>query len=70
MKDIDQILTNSDIDETLMKQGVCHSVALSFNIKKYLKGKRRIMETQNISPCKNIIFKKSSERNQNPSRYC
>jgi hypothetical protein len=23
----------------------------------------------NISPCKNIIFQKSSERNQNPSRY-
>jgi hypothetical protein len=23
----------------------------------------------NISPCKNIIFKKSSKRNQNPSRY-
>jgi hypothetical protein len=23
----------------------------------------------NISPCKNIIFKKSSIRNQNPSRY-
>jgi len=29
------------------KQGVCHTVALPFiNIKKYLKGKRRIMETQ------------------------
>jgi hypothetical protein len=26
-------------------------------------------ENLNISPCKNIIFKKSSERNQNPSRY-
>jgi len=23
----------------------------------------------NISPCKKIIFKKSSKRNQNPSRY-
>jgi len=23
----------------------------------------------NISPCKNIVFKKSSKRNQNPSRY-
>jgi hypothetical protein len=27
------------------------------------------METQNISPCKNIIFKQSSKRNQNPLRY-
>jgi hypothetical protein len=49
MKDMDQILTNSDIDETLMKQGVCHSVALSF---KYLKGKRRIMGTQTFHHAK------------------
>jgi hypothetical protein len=27
-------------------------------------------ENSNISPCKDIIFKKSSKRNQNPSRYC
>jgi hypothetical protein len=28
------------------------------------------METHpNISPCKNIIFKKSSKKNQYPSRY-
>jgi hypothetical protein len=27
------------------------------------------METQIISPCKNIIFKESSKRNQNPSRF-
>ncbi len=26
-------------------------------------------ENSSISPCKNIIFKKSSQRNQNPSRY-
>jgi hypothetical protein len=26
-------------------------------------------ENSNISPCKNRIFKKSSKRNQNPSRY-
>jgi hypothetical protein len=42
---------------------------LAIYIKMYLKAKRRIMETQNIiSPCKNIIFKKSFKRNQNPSR--
>jgi hypothetical protein len=29
-------------------------VALPFTLKKYLKAKRRIMETSNISPCKNI----------------
>jgi hypothetical protein len=27
------------------------------------------MGNSNISPCKNIIFKKSSKGNQNPSRY-
>jgi hypothetical protein len=44
---------------------------LAIYIKKYLKAKKRIMEIQNTSPCKNIIFeKKSSKRNQiNPSRY-
>ncbi len=44
------------------KQGVCHTMALPFTL-------RSIMGNSNISPCKNIIFKKSSERNQNPSRY-
>jgi hypothetical protein len=37
-------------------------------IKKYLKAKINY-ENSNTSPCKNIIFKKSSKRNQNPSRY-
>jgi len=41
-------------------------------MKKYHKAKeRRIYGNSNISPCKNIIIKKSSKkkRNQNPSRY-
>jgi hypothetical protein len=33
---------------------------------KQTRGKRR---NSNNSPCKNIVFKKSSKRNQNPSRY-
>jgi len=38
-------------------------------IKKYLKAKEELWKL-NISLCKNIIFKKSSEKkNQNPSRY-
>jgi hypothetical protein len=45
------------------------ALALPFTLKKYLKGKRRIMETQNISPSQNIIFKKPSKRKQSPSRY-
>jgi len=38
-------------------------------IKKYLKGKiKKNYGNSNISPFKNIIFKKSSKRNPNPSR--
>jgi hypothetical protein len=51
------------------KQGVCHIVVLSFAFKKYLKEKKKNYWNSNISPCKNIIFKKSSKRNQNPSKY-
>jgi hypothetical protein len=51
-----------------IKQGVCHSVALPFTLKSILRQKKNY-ENSNISPCKNIIFKKSSKRNQNPSRY-
>jgi hypothetical protein len=44
---------------------------LAIYIKKYfLKAKEELLELKKISPCKNIIFKKSSKRNQNPSRYC
>jgi hypothetical protein len=43
-------------------RGVSHC-GLAIYIKKYCKAKRRIMETNsNISPCKNIIIKKSSQR--------
>ncbi len=50
------------------KRGVSHSVALPFTLKSIL-GKRKNYENSNISPCNNKIFKKSSKRNQNPSRY-
>jgi hypothetical protein len=42
---------------------------LAIYIKKYLKA-RKNYGNSNTSPCKTIsIFKKSSKRNQNPSRY-
>jgi hypothetical protein len=47
-------------------------MALPFTFKsRYLKAKRRIMESSNVSPYKkNIIFKKSSKKsNPNPLRY-
>jgi hypothetical protein len=51
------------------KQGVCHTLALPFTLKVKLRQKTNY-ENSNISPCKNIIFKKkSSKRNKNPSTY-
>ncbi len=51
-------------------KGVCHTVALPFTFKSILRQKKNYGNS-NISPCKNnIIFeKKTSKRNQNPSRY-
>ncbi len=50
------------------KGGGCHTVALPFTLKHILR-QRENYPNSNISPCKNIIFNKSSSRNQNPSRY-
>ncbi len=52
---------------TKAKQGVCHTMALPFTLK-YLKAKEELWKLK-YSSCKNIIFKKSPERNQNPSKY-
>jgi hypothetical protein len=43
-------------------------MALPFTLKNILRQEKNY-ENSNISPCKNIIFQKSSKRNQNPSRY-
>jgi len=53
----------------IQKQGVCHTVALPFILKNILTWQKKNYQNSNISPCKNIIFKKSSKRNQNSSRY-
>jgi hypothetical protein len=39
------------------EQGVCHRVALPFTLKSILRLKKNI-EKLNVSPCKNVIFKK------------
>jgi hypothetical protein len=53
----------------VFKQGVGHIVALPFTLKSTLRQKKNY-EISNISPCKKCILqKKSSKRNQNPSRY-
>jgi hypothetical protein len=43
-------------------------VALAFTLKSILRQKKDYGNS-NTSPCKNIIFKKSSQRNKNPSKY-
>jgi hypothetical protein len=43
------------------KQGVCYTMALPFTLKSILRQKKNY-ENSNISPCKNIICKKSSKR--------
>jgi hypothetical protein len=43
-------------------------MALPFTLEGILRQKKNY-ENSNISPCKNRIFKESSKRNQNPSRY-
>jgi hypothetical protein len=50
------------------KQGMCHTVALPFTLKSILRQKKNY-EHSNIWPCKNIILKTSSKRNQNLSKY-
>jgi hypothetical protein len=43
-------------------------MALPFTLKSILRQKKNYGNS-NISPCKNIIFKQSSKRIQNPSKY-
>jgi hypothetical protein len=50
------------------KTRVVSHYGLAIYIKMYLKAKEELWKL-NISPCKNIIFKKSSKRKENPSRY-
>jgi hypothetical protein len=49
-------------------RGVSHIEALPFTLK-YLKAKEELWKLKYFHHAKNIIFKKSSKRNQNPSRY-
>jgi hypothetical protein len=51
-----------------VKQGVCHIVALLFTLEGILRQKKN-GGNSNTSSGKNIIFKKSSKKTQNPSRY-
>jgi hypothetical protein len=59
---------NVDGKHVIITRGVSHR-ALAIYILKYFKAKEELWEKSNISLGKNIIFKNSSKRNQNPSRY-
>jgi hypothetical protein len=48
------------------KKGCCHTMALPFT---WILRQKKNYGNSYISTFKNIIFKKSSKRNQNPSRY-
>jgi hypothetical protein len=53
---------------TTITRGVSQCGLAIFTLKSILRQKKNYGNSS-ISPCKNIIFKKSSERNQNLSRY-
>jgi len=63
-----KLKSHSAMWHDFIKQRVCHTVALPFTSKSSLRQNKNY-ENSNISPYKNIIFKKSSKRYQNPSRY-
>jgi len=44
-------------------------VAFAIYILKGILRQKKNYENSNISPCKNVIFKKSSKKSQNLSRY-
>jgi hypothetical protein len=50
-------------------RGVSHCGLAIYMGKSMLRQKKKNYGNSNISPCKNIMFKKSSKKNQNPSRY-
>jgi hypothetical protein len=42
-----------------VQQGVCHTMALPFTLKSIILRQKTNYGNSNISPCKNIIFKKN-----------
>jgi hypothetical protein len=60
--------TSGDFERASKNKGFCHTMGLPFTLKSILRQKKNY-ENSNISPWKDIIFKNSSKRNQNPSRY-
>jgi hypothetical protein len=55
-------------DSCNQTRGVSH-FGLAIYMKKYLKAKEELWKLKYFTMQKTIIFKKSSKRNQNPSRH-
>jgi len=55
--------------ETISNKGCVTLWPCHLHFKSILRGQKKNYGNSNISPCKNIICKKSSKRNQSPSRY-
>jgi hypothetical protein len=56
-----------DDDEQQQEEVLCHTLSLTFTLKRILRRQKTNYGNSNISPCKNTIFRKSSKRNQNKS---
>ncbi len=54
--DTESTKPNVNVLLRILKQGVCHTVALPFTLKSILRQKKNYGNS-NISACKNIIFK-------------
>jgi len=52
------LLQNQNFEKR--KQGLCHIVALPFTFFKSILRQKKNYRNSNISPCKNIIFKKKT----------
>jgi hypothetical protein len=63
---VSSVICRSWVTPSVTRSSVSHYGFVIY-MKKYLKVKEELWKNSNISPCKNIIFKKSSKRNQNPS---
>ncbi len=59
----------SYITKTGIQQGVCHTVALPFTLNGLMLRRKKNYGNSNFSAWKNILLKKSSKWNQNPSRH-
>jgi hypothetical protein len=59
----------NNLTKSKFQQGDVSHCGLAIYTKKYLKAKEELWKLEYFHHARNIIFKNSSKRNQNPSRY-